>query len=78
MRDARAPERGVDHHPPVRDHPVQHLNSWREPMNTPMPSRRVSADDRRIRAWIELRRELAEMHARLEYLKLLLRLRVKR
>jgi hypothetical protein len=47
-------------------------------MNTPMPSRRASVDDQRIRAWLELRRELAEMHARLEYLKLLLRLRAKR
>jgi hypothetical protein len=47
-------------------------------MNTPMPSRRASADDQRIRSWLVLRNELAEMHARLEYLTLLLRLRAKR
>lgn len=46
-------------------------------MNSP-PSRRDSIDDQRIRSWLELRRELAEMQARLEYLKLLLRLRAKR
>ncbi len=47
-------------------------------MNAPTPSRRESIDDQRIRSWLELRRELAEMQARLEYLKLLLRLRAKR
>ena len=33
------------------------------------------ADDARMRAWLTLRNELAEMHARLEYLRLMLRLR---
>lgn len=47
-------------------------------MNTPLPSERASAEDLRIRSWLELRRELAELQARLEYLKLLLRLRAKR
>ncbi|HEY9237218.1 MAG TPA: hypothetical protein VIP10_00145 [Burkholderiaceae bacterium] len=47
-------------------------------MNHPTPSRRESIDDQRINAWLQLRRELAEMQARLEYLKLLLRLRARR
>lgn len=41
------------------------------------PSQRA-ADELQIRNWLRLRRELAELHARLEYLKLMLSLGVSR
>lgn len=53
-------------------------------MNTPSqrpestPSPRVVPDDFQIRKWLQLRRELAELHARLEYLKLMVSLGVSR
>lgn len=40
------------------------------------PSSRAVADDLQVRNWLLLRRELAELHARLEYLKLMLTLGV--
>ena len=46
-------------------------------MNTPSPRpaapphRNPEIDDLQIRRWLVLRRELAELHARLEYLKLM-------
>jgi len=49
-------------------------------MNKPTPhqapdlSAQLAADELRIRNWLRLRRELAELHARLEYLKLMIRL----
>lgn len=50
-------------------------------MNTPSPRPdsaqpvpRISADELQIRNWLRLRRELAELHARLEYLKLMVSL----
>ncbi len=49
-------------------------------MNRPTPrpnASRVSADDLQLRQWLALRRELAELHARLEYLKLMLSLGVR-
>ena len=50
-------------------------------MNTPSPSQptpssRLPADELQIRNWLALRRELAELHARLEYLKLMMTLGV--
>jgi hypothetical protein len=50
-------------------------------MNTPPPNPPESlpgrpADEARLRAWIMLRDDLAEMHARLEYLRLMVSLRV--
>ena len=50
-------------------------------MNTPPPKPPEShagnpADDARLRAWMMLRDDLAEMHARLEYLRLMISLQV--
>lgn len=51
-------------------------------MNTPSPrpestpSSRVSAEELQVRNWLRLRRELAELHARLEYLRLMMSLGV--
>jgi hypothetical protein len=53
-------------------------------MNTPSPrpestpSSRAVADELQVRNWLRLRRELAELHARLEYLKLMVSLGVSR
>ena len=52
-------------------------------MNTPAPnpsepSHRHVADDAQIRAWLKLRVELAELNARLEYLRLIMSLGVRR
>jgi len=49
--------------------------------NPPSPSSqplRASVDDEKIRAWLKLRHEMAQLHARLEYLKLMLTLGVQR
>jgi len=51
-------------------------------MNTPPPRPPIpsfhprAVDDTRIRDWLRLRRELVELHARLEYLRLLVALGV--
>lgn len=42
------------------------------PRPQPAASPQRSADDLQISNWLLLRRELAELHARLEYLKLML------
>ena len=50
-------------------------------MNTPTPrpaTPRTDIDDLQMRRWLKLRRELAELHARLEYLKLMASLGVHR
>ena len=50
-------------------------------MNTPTPrpaNPRSAIDDSQMRRWLKLRRELAELHARLEYLKLMANLGVPR
>jgi len=52
-------------------------------MNTPAPhpsepSHRRVADDAQVRAWLKLRVELAELNARLEYLRLMMSLGVRR
>jgi len=52
-------------------------------MNTPAPhpsepSHRRVADDAQVRAWLKLRVELAELNARLEYLRLIMSLGVRR
>jgi len=52
-------------------------------MNTPTPrpaapTPRTDIDDRQMLRWLKLRRELAELHARLEYLKLMANLGVPR
>jgi hypothetical protein len=41
------------------------------------PHRRV-ADDAQVRSWLKLREELAELNARLEYLRLIVSLGVRR
>ena len=46
------------------------------PNRPPVPSTRTVASELQIRNWLRLRRELAELHARLEYLKLMLKLGV--
>jgi hypothetical protein len=53
---------------PDRRRPLSRL-----PTSTPSP-----ADADRVRAWLKLRDETAELHARLVYLKLLLTLGVRR
>jgi len=51
-------------------------------MNQPAPRRQpassphLAADELQILNWLRLRRELAELHARLEYLKLMVSLGV--
>ena len=51
-------------------------------MNTPTPSQQPNPapitliDDEQVRRWLKLRRELTELHARLEYLKLMVSLGV--
>lgn len=51
-------------------------------MNPPVPrqpsptSPTDRADEEQIRRWLKLRRELTELHARLEYLKLMMNLGV--
>jgi hypothetical protein len=52
-------------------------------MNTPRPTGRAphpsdAGDDVQVIAWLKLRHEMAELHARLVYLKLLLTLGVRR
>jgi hypothetical protein len=41
------------------------------------PSPNSSDDTARVKAWIELRHELEQLHARLEYLRLMLKLGVR-
>jgi|GEM_PF-3044024 len=48
------------------------------PNRPPVPSPQAVASELQIRNWLRLRRELAELQARLEYLKLLLKLGVAR
>jgi hypothetical protein len=52
-------------------------------MNTPQPNpsqppQRREADDVQMRSWLRLRGELAELNARLEYLRLIVSLGVRR
>lgn len=46
------------------------------PHPQPIPSSQLASNELQIRNWLRLRRELAELHARLEYLKLLMKLGV--
>ena len=47
-----------------------------QPSPRPQPVRapHATADELQVRNWLRLRRELSELHARLEYLKLMVRL----
>ncbi|MDP9044549.1 MAG: hypothetical protein M3O01_07050 [Pseudomonadota bacterium] len=51
-------------------------------MNPPAPRQQPplapshAVDDEQVRRWLKLRRELTELHARLEYLKLMMNLGV--
>ena len=54
-------------------------------MDTPRPANPIPnpnpssiADDAQVRAWLKLREETAELHARLVYLKLMLAMGVRR
>ena len=55
-------------------------------MDTPRPANPANpasnpsnmADDAQVRAWLKLREEMAELHARLVYLKLMLAMGVRR
>ena len=47
------------------------------PSLPPGPARRAATHEAQVRAWLKLRRELLELHARLEYLKLMLNLGVR-
>ena len=46
------------------------------PRPEPTPSSRAAANELQVCNWLRLKRELAELHARLEYLKLMLSLGV--
>ena len=48
------------------------------PPRQPAPSQPNATDGAQVRAWLRLQREMAELHARLEYLKLMLTLGVRR
>jgi acyl-CoA-binding protein len=48
-----------------------------DPSNPPEPSPGSHVDEAQIRAWLKLKGEVAELHARLEYLKLMLQLGVR-
>jgi hypothetical protein len=48
------------------------MNTTPSPRPQPSPVPRAAAvDDQQVRNWLRLRRELTELHARLEYLKLM-------
>jgi hypothetical protein len=77
-----APDHGVDRPVPLRDHADIASHSGFA-MNTPTPRPSVpqpitGADDARVRSWLRLRSELNELNARLEYLRLMLKLGVRR
>ncbi|MEO7336475.1 MAG: hypothetical protein ABIV63_07835, partial [Caldimonas sp.] len=70
------PERGIDPDGRTREH--EGIEKRRiDPMNTPEPSPRTPfmPHPAQMRRWLELRHELAELHARLEYLMLMKKLR---
>jgi hypothetical protein len=53
------------------------MNTTPTPRPQPSPVPRTAAvDDEQLRNWLRLRRELTELHARLEYLKLMMTLGV--
>ena len=78
---AAAPDRGVD-----RSRGGATIGAPNQPlraMNTPPPHpseppHRRMADDAQVRSWLKLRQELAELNARLEYLRLIVSLGVRR
>jgi hypothetical protein len=47
------------------------------PPSSPAPSQGSSSSEAQIRAWLKLQHEVAELHARLEYLKLMVSLGVR-
>jgi hypothetical protein len=57
-------------------------NAWMNRMNTPSPNHRPvpfnapDPSDAQMLAWLRLRQELIELHARLEYVKLMLKMGV--
>ena len=65
---------------PVSTLPAATMNPSHPPSSASFPggAPRLPADDLQIRNWLRLRRELSELHARLEYLKLMLQLGVSR
>jgi hypothetical protein len=46
--------------------------------SSPEPSPRRAGDETQMRAWLKLHSELAELHARLEYIRLIVALGVRR
>lgn len=74
-------DRGIDPAAPRRDDAHQHQPTAHT-MNKPTPSSSTPftptpVSDAQIRSWLQLRRELAELHARLEYVKLMVSVGVK-
>ncbi len=58
-------------------HPLP--NAWMNRMDTPPPNRPVpfkpiEPNDAQMLAWLRLRQEMLELHARLEYVKLMLKI----
>jgi len=58
-------------------HPLP--NAWMNPMDTPPPNRPVpnkpsDPNAAQMLAWLRLRQELLELNARLEYVKLMLKI----
>jgi hypothetical protein len=53
-----------------------HNPSSHQPSSSPSASQPSEADVAKVRAWLKLRQEMAELHAQLEYLKLMMNLGV--
>lgn len=53
-----------------------HNPSSHQPSSPPSGSQPSEADVAKVRAWLKLRQEMSELHAQLEYLKLMMTLGV--
>jgi hypothetical protein len=77
MRDDPAPRRGVDRGPSAIEH-AGHSNALlrdaMKPLNPDAQSLLVAELEERRRALLRLRAQMMHMHARLEYLRLMIRL----
>jgi hypothetical protein len=55
---------------------TMHNPSPNQPSSSPSAAQPSEADVAKVRAWLKLRQEMAELHAQLEYLKLMMTLGV--
>jgi hypothetical protein len=77
MRDDPAPRRGIDPAPRAIEHPGHSNAPSRDamkPLNPDAQSLLVAEIEERRRALLRLRAQMLQMHARLEYLRLMIRL----